>query len=81
MNLWVPVLSPAELKGLLFGEVFLHTVVGSLDQHVVKAGPLEDVGRGRRHPKRVNGPAAVWFVPVEIEIAPLVTIHQLLQEG
>ncbi len=33
-QLLTPVLSPEELQGLLRGEVFLHWVVYSLDQHV-----------------------------------------------
>ena len=46
-------LPPAELEGLFFGEVLLHTVVGPLDQHVVETGTFEKVGRCWRHPERI----------------------------
>jgi hypothetical protein len=37
--------------------VLLDGVVGPLDEHIVEADALQDVGHGRAHAERVDGPA------------------------
>ena len=49
--LGVPMLPPSKLEGLLLGQMLLHAVVGSLDQHVVEARAFQKIRRGGRHPK------------------------------
>ena len=59
----VPVLTPLELQVLGLGQPLLDRVVGPLDQHVVKADPLEEVGHGGGHAEGVDGPAVVGLEP------------------
>ena len=49
--LGVPMLPPSKLEGLLLGQMLLHAVMGSLDQHVVEARAFQKIRRGGRHPK------------------------------
>lgn len=39
-----PALSPQKLQRLLLGKVLLHGVVNALDDHVMKARPLQYIG-------------------------------------
>ena len=58
------------------GQVHLHGVVRPLDQHVVKARPHHKICRGRGHPE---GPPTVRFLPIEIDIAPLMTCIRMVR--
>ena len=49
--LGVPMLPPSKLEGPLLGQMLLHAVVGSLDQHVVEARAFQKIRRSGRHPK------------------------------
>ena len=49
--LGVPMLPPSKLEGLLLGQMLLHAIVGSLDQHVVEARAFQKIRRSGRHPK------------------------------
>ena len=48
----------------------LDRVVSPLDEHVVEAGPLVNVGNGGRHPEGVNGPPVVGAVAVQVLVTP-----------
>ena len=52
-----PILAPHEFQLFVLGQIFLHGIVDSLDQHVLKAGSLEYVSHCRRMAKRVDGPS------------------------
>ena len=75
----VPLLLPLELQPVLSGQVLLHGVVRPLDQHVVNARPHQNICRGRGHPEGVNTPPTVRFVPIEIDIAPLMTCIRMIR--